>query len=122
MIFMASNFDVVFDPSVNFKPDEEGEVNGYNTTGIADEGLYEAAVAMRQTTPGDVLEYCQKWLTFQERFQEVVPMIPVYSSEYYDFYPRELQNYAVADNITWSKAIVGAYLGDVAEVEEAAEG
>jgi hypothetical protein len=47
MIFMASNFDVVFDPSVNFRPDSK-DVNHYNTTAIQDPTLYALALDMRQ--------------------------------------------------------------------------
>ena len=50
----------------------------------------------------------------------VLPMLPLYSNVYFDFYPRVLQDYDISSNVAWSKAIVGAYLGDVEdEVEEA---
>ena len=112
MIFMASNFDVVFDPSVNFRPDSK-DVNHYNTTAIQDPTLYALALDMRQTAPGDALKYVQKWVAFQKEFQEEVPMIPLYSNVYFDFYPRVLQNYNVSSNVSWGKAIVDAYMSDV---------
>ena len=112
MIFMASNFDVVFDPSVNFRPDSK-DVNHYNATAIQDPTLYALALDMRQTAPGDALKYVQKWVAFQKKFQEEVPMIPLYSNVYFDFYPRVLQNYNVSSNVSWGKAIVDAYMSDV---------
>ena len=69
MFMLATNFDAVFDPSIAFRPDEGEQINYYNPTGIADEALYEAAVDMRRTEAGDVLSYCQKWITFEQRFQ-----------------------------------------------------
>jgi len=117
MIFLATNFDVVFDPALTFRPDGEGK-NGYNPTAIDDEELFELAVSMRQTEPDNLLEYCQKWVAMQERFQEVVPVIPVYSSVYFDFYPRVLHNYNIGSNIGWGQAVVGAYLSDAADEEE----
>ena len=70
----------------------------------------EAAEAMRRTDPGDVLNYLRRWVLFQERFNEVLPMLPVYSNRYYDFYTSDLQQYRIAEHITWGEAIVGAEL------------
>ena len=145
MIFLATNFDVVFDPSAHFRPEaaeeeetaeaenegeeteaEEAEAedeieeliqNTYNTTGINDEQLYQLAVDMRRTEPGDTLAYCQKWIEFQKRFAEVMPMIPIYSNVYFDFYPTYLQDYNISENVTWSQAIVFSYLSDASDEE-----
>lgn len=117
MMYLASNFAYVFDPSVTFSVEDayQGE---NNRTGIVDEKLYELAEDMRKTEPGDVLTYCQKWVAFQEYYSEVLPTVPVYSNVYFDFYTPNLQEYYVGANVSWAQAIVGAYLGDVMEVEE----
>ena len=110
LLFLASNFDVLFDPAPLFEP------NGtHNYTGVDDQTLYDLTVDMRKTEPGDVLSYCQKWVLFQERFSEVEPMIPIYSNVYFDFYPRVLHNYAIAENISWAQAAVPAYMSDIEE-------
>lgn len=120
MIYLATNFDTVFDPSSTFNP--EDAYQGYsNRTGIADQDLYDLAVAMRQTESGNVLEYCQKWLAFQQKYAEVLPTIPVYSNVYFDFYSSTLHDYDVSANLTWTQAVVGAYLGDYVVEEEAVE-
>ena len=117
MIYLATNFDVMFDPSPLVKPD-----GATNWTGIDDQELYDLAVDMRKTEPGDLISYCQKWIRFLERFAEVEPMIPVYSNVYHDFYPNVLRNYVINENSTWSQAIVPCYFSDVPEaVEEEAE-
>lgn len=116
MIFVASNFDVLFDPAVQFVTDENGEPN-WSFTRLNDAELYDLAVSMRQTEPGDVLTYVQRWIAFQERFNEILPAIPVYSNVYFDFYTPVLRNYNVADHTTWTGAIVGAYMSDIAPVE-----
>ena len=121
MIALATNFDIVFDPSYTFRPDGEDAINTYNPTAIDDEELYQAAVDMRKTESDDPLGYCQKWIAFEERFQELEPMIPIYSNVYFDFYPRVLHNYEISSNMAWSEAIVGAYMSDVSD-EELAEG
>ena len=123
MIYLATNFDVVFDPSENFRPvTDESLADTQNTTRIDDAELYSLAVDMRKTKPGDMLSYVKKWIAFEERFQEVVPMIPVYSNVYFDFYPRALHNYNISASISWGQAIVDAYMSDPADLEaEAAE-
>ena len=114
ILFIATNFDVLFDPSSAFEPD-----GSLNWTGIQDDQLYKLAADMRHTEQGDALAYCKKWLAFQKRFAETLPMIPIYSNVYFDFYPKVLQNYQITENIGWSKAVVEAFLGDaVPEPEE----
>jgi hypothetical protein len=116
MIYLASNFATIFDPSSVFAP--QGIAN---RTAINDETLYQLAVDLRKTEPGDVLAYCQKWIAFEERWTEVLPAIPIYSNVYFDFYSATLQNYAISSNFTWSQAIVGAYMGDITVLEEPVE-
>lgn len=120
MIYLATNFDVVFDPSVQFIVDSNGEPN-WSYTNHKDEELYELAVDMRETEPNMVLDYMNKWISFQERFNTVLPMLPIYSNTYFDFYISELQNYNVAESVTWTQAIVPAYLVENAEEEPAEE-
>ena len=122
MIMLATNFDVVFEPSIYFMPDTDGQINPYNTAGLKDSALYDLLVDLRRTPSDDLLGYCRKWVAFQEKFQETLPMLPIYSNVYFDFYPRVLQDYDISSNVAWSKAIVGAYLGDVEEEEEEAIG
>ena len=117
MLYLATNFDVAFDPTQMFM--EGGSVNVH---GVKDAELVKLAGEMRQTEQGDLLTYCTKWISFLKRFTEVEPMIPVYSNVYYDFHPEVLQNYKITQYISWADAIVGSYFSDVAEEPaEAAE-
>jgi len=109
MIFLATNFDIVFDPAVSFETGEDGK-KAWANTNLQDETLYSEALAMRQTQPGDVLSYMQHWISFQERFNEVLPMIPIYSNIYFDFYTNALHDYPVSESMSWAEAIVGASL------------
>lgn len=120
LIYLATNFATVFDPSYTYNPADAYQGSS-NRSGLADDELYQLAVNLRLTEPGDVLSYCRKWVAFQERWTEVLPTIPMYSNEYYDFFTSRLKDYALEAGMTWSDAIVGAYLSDEAEepVEEA---
>ena len=117
MIFVARNFEGAFDPSSYFRMAEKDGKTTYSwfTSEIGSEELYQAAVDMRRTEPGQVLEYVQKWLKFVDLFNDELPEIPIYSNVYFDFYTPELQDYFIAENENWGKAIIGAYLGDKVE-------
>ena len=119
MFFLATNFDLVYDPSVNFTVAEDGS-HIWKTSGLADDTLWRSAVAMRQTKPGDLRTYCTRWLAFQKEIGESLPLLPIYSNIYFDFYPRVLHNFQIASSISWPQAVVGAYMSDV-EDEAAAE-
>ncbi len=117
MLYLGTNFNTLFDPVSHFQPAEDGEVT-WNYTGLTDEALFDAALDLRKTESGDLLEYCRKWLTFQIRFAEAEPMIPVYSNVYFDFFPRVLHNYYPNERSGWSQAIQSAFLGDSEDEEE----
>ena len=118
MFYLALNFDPFFDPSAQFTEDIFGGHAWFNTEDV-NEDLYEAAVDMRRTEPGDYLEYAKKWVKFEELFSEDIPMLPVYSNIYFDFFTKYLRDYAISNNDTWSQAIVDAYLAaDPIESEE----
>ena len=116
LVFLARNFEGVYDPSGYFLTDENG-AHAWFSTMIVDEEMYEDTVAMRQTEPGEVLEYVTEWITFMERFNEALPMIPVYSNVYFDIYSPLLQEYYISQNESWGQAIIGAWLGDAVEEE-----
>lgn len=123
MMYLASNFEEVFDPWPTFDP-ADAAVGKTNYSGIESEELYEKAMDMSRTEPGDLLGYEIKWLAFQKCYEEVLPAIPVYGNAYFDFYTRCLQNYLVSENVTWTEAIVAAtFAKPVAEpvAEEPAE-
>ena len=84
-------------------------LSSVNNTYSDDKQLYEDAVAMRKTEPGNIYEYVSEWITFQKRYNAVLPTIPIYSNIYYDFYNEYLQDYNIMGQVTWSQAILPAY-------------
>lgn len=110
MIYLASNLYIIFDPSAHFS--KEG---AWAYTNLYDEELYSASIAMRKTEPGDILGYMQRWIEFEKRFNEVLPMLPLYSNVYFDFFTNQLHNFQISENVTWGTAIVGSYLGNNSE-------
>ena len=111
MIYLATNFHVIVDPSITYSTDDTVGHEVWNNTYSDDEVLFNLAVNMRKTEPGDIYTYVSKWMDFQDRYNEVLPTIPVYSNIYYDFYTPYLQNYVITAQVTWSQAILLAYFG-----------
>ena len=121
MIYLATNFHVIVDPSITYSTDTTLNHEIWNNTYSDDQDLYWRAVNMRKTDPMDVFDYVTKWVSFQERYNEVLPTIPIYSNIYFDFFTNQLQNYYITSQVTWSQAILQAYFGlDEPEAEEEA--
>ena len=111
MIYLATNYHAVVDPAITYSCDSTPNHLIWNNTYSDDEELYQRAVDMRKTPPGALYDYVVKWISFQERYNEVLPCIPIYSNIYYDFYTEYLQNYYITAHVTWSQAILESYFG-----------
>lgn len=119
MLYLGTNFHPVFDPSVSFMTSPVIENwPDWNNGESSIQALDDLAVSLRQTEPGNVLEYCRNWIRFQECVSETLPIIPVYSNIYFDFFTDHLENYHADSNVTWAEAIVPAYLGAGEAAEE----
>ena len=121
MNFMATNFVSTFDPYLVWsdRSDMQGAVN---TSGIVDDELVARAFDMRSTPPGSLYEFETKWLYMQERYNEVLPTMPIYSNVYFDFHDIMLQNYHANAEYSWPVAILYSYYGEPLEfTEEGAE-
>ena len=110
LIYLGDNFNISFDPALFFREEafaEEKQTEDGALLPVYRE-LYALSEDMDHTEPRDVLGYMQKWLRFQDRLTRLLPVIPVYSNVYFDFYTRELDEYWIEESISWGKAIVAA--------------
>ena len=122
MIYLATNFHVMVDPAITYSTDPTANHQLWNNTYSDDEDLYWRAVNMRKTDPKDIYDYVAKWVSFQERYNEVLPAIPIYGNIYYDFNVPQLRNYNIVGHVTWTQAILEAYWdGAVTTAEAPAE-
>ena len=114
MFYLGSNFMAIFDPTSTYSiyDEDQGELN---TTGLRDEKLMKLAANLIKTEPGDIAEYVSKWVTFQEYWSEVLPMVPIYSNVYFDFHTDRLHNYRVPQRVTWGNAVILSYLSEPAD-------
>ena len=75
------------------------------------------SVEVYHTDKLDLQEFERKWLNLQIEVAETVPVIPLYSNVYIDFYESELLGYRVENYLGWGNAIVAAWLGNPEAVE-----
>ena len=111
MSFLASNFLSVFDPYTAFRA-EGGQPDTANVSGLNDKKLTQLALKMNKTAPLDYLTYEQNWLAFQERYNEILPTLPLYSNVYFDLHTNWLQNYVPSSYSSWPAAILYAYYAE----------
>ncbi len=110
VLYIGENFSVRFDPEL-LAPQKTETSETDNLTAEKAE-LYEMLRDMVRTEPNDILGFMQKWVAAQERITETLPLLPVYSNSYFDFFTRELHNYKITQAITWGQAIVESYISD----------
>ena len=120
LFYLGDDFNIEFDPQLLFLPGDASEPEQDNLAWVHAR-MYDLAHDMCETEPHDPLTFIKKWIKFQEELSDYLPMIPVYSNIYFDFYPRELQNYDILYYITWGDAIVPATFEDYVEPEPEAE-
>ena len=128
MLYLGDNFNVSFDPSWFFQSYlEDTEDPEYleklkkmdvsMSMPLVSTLMHALAEDMARTEPRDVPGYMLKWIYFQQRLSDLLPIIPVYIDVYFDFYTRELHNYLIQSNIAWGTAIVPARMYGLQSVE-----
>ena len=111
MINMGTGFSVQDSPWYYYIPDPEmfGDWNGNY---IIDEVLNRYTQDMRQTTPGDYASFSRSWLNFVKHFNQVLPDLPLYSDEYFDFFNPKLKDFDHSALYPWTSAILSAWVAE----------
>ena len=124
LIYLGNNFSFVFNPSVIFNNGaaQKQEDSAPDSLPAVHSELRGLALEMDRTEPSNMLSYMKKWVGFQERLSETLPILPVYINIYFDFYTRDLQNYWIADHTTWAGAIIAARMNKGTVTEEEMKG
>lgn len=124
LIYLGNNFSFVFNPSLIFSSGAARKQEGVEQDSLpaVHAELRDLALEMDRTEPTDTFSYMQKWVGFQERLSETLPILPVYINVYFDFYTRELNNYWIADHTTWGNAIVAARMSRGTVTDKEMEG
>ncbi len=114
IFYLGDDFNIEFDPQLFFL---EGDPTApeEDTLPWVHAQMYEYCHQMVTTEPHDVLGFMTKWIEMQKHLTELLPLIPVYSNIYFDFYTMDLQNYDILKYITWGDAIVASSYYDTSE-------
>lgn len=116
LLYLGEDFHELLNVNM-FKPVEETNETQTekNSLVFVKDEIYELARDMVKTKPGDIKSFITKWVVMQEKISETLPLIPVYSNEYYDFYTKELHDYQITEYATWAEAVVKSYISDIEE-------
>ncbi len=106
MVYLGENFTILVNPEIFMPGEKDIALNEVRSE------LYAMAQDMVHTDSGDLLGFMKKWVALQERITQTLPLIPVYSNVYFDFYTRELYDYDIEEAVTWSEAIVSSYMSE----------
>lgn len=109
MYNLATNFNPIFEPKYAFSSDEKF-FGRYNSSFIQDEQLAALAADLNMTPSSDRKAYSDKWYAFQKWFNTVLPIIPLYSDEYYEFFTPALKGYEPDSFWSFPSAILYAHL------------
>ena len=101
---MAANFTFPGDPYFSSWHSSFANTSR-NPTGIADAELDRYIIAMRTTTPGDNAAFLEAWFNYVVRFNQILPVIPLYANEYFDFYNERIQGVATTPYAGWAETI-----------------
>ena len=109
MINGGVGFNVQDSPWYYYVPDPD-MFGSWNVNFIADEELNRYTQEMRNTTPGDNASFSRSWLNFALRFNRLLPDLPLYSDEYFDFFTPRLRDFNHSALYPWTSAILRAYV------------
>ena len=118
MLYLGEDFTIFLDPGILAPTEDPGDGSTQNSLTAVKDELYRQAQDMVKTDPFDLLQFMVKWVALQERISETLPLLPVYSNVYFDFYSRELHDYRITRAVTWGEAITKSYISDAEEPGE----
>lgn len=91
MFNLASGFGNPYDVAYSFEPGSASNITAL--TGEEGQAIYDLAVAMNQVAEDDDVAYGEAWLKFIQKWNELVPEVPLYSNIYHDFFSSRVHDW-----------------------------
>ena len=110
MFNLGTGFTPIYDMAATYTSDPERIKAGDNTNFITDEELSKLAKDMVLVDPTDKTTFESKFVSFIERWNYLLPDLPLYSNTYHDFYNAKLKNYNPNGIWDMSYALMKAYV------------
>ena len=101
---LATGFTEVYDPYYSYHSDFLG--TWQNATQTNDSLLDFLMEKMRSLDPTDKETYASYWLEYQVRWNELLPVLPIYSNEYFDVFNVRVSGLATTPTYGWARAIL----------------
>lgn len=110
MFNLATGYnDGVYDEAYNWTTNPEYIEQGYNVQHLYDKELDKLSMDMVYgVEPGDEATYLSLWEKYVIRWNELLPMVPLYSNIYVTVYPNTIDNYAEDSFWGFERAILYA--------------
>jgi len=113
MFNLATNFTPLYDQSYSFTSDPYYVSQGYNLNYLFDDVLDWLSMEMVYGVEStDTQTYLILWQKFIQRWNELMPQVPLYSNVYITMYPDWLENYAQDSFWDFQQAIVYATVAE----------
>jgi peptide/nickel transport system substrate-binding protein len=101
---LATGFTAVYDPYYSYHSDFLG--TWQNATQTNDPLIDFLTEKMRFLDPEDKETYAAYWLEYQIRWNELLPVIPIYSNEYFDIFNVRVKGLATTPTYGWARAVL----------------
>lgn len=100
---LATNFTSAYDPYYSWHSDWSGTTN--NPGCLEDEQIDQLVMEMRKLDPTQKEQFRQKFVQFVDRWNELLPNIPLYSNEYFDVYNTRIKGLQSTPVWSWARDI-----------------
>lgn len=112
MYNLATNYTPRYDLSKQYPIDPDMVAQGYNTNFLLDEQLDNLSKEMVLVDPLDREGFKAKFVDFVDRWNELLPDVPLYSNMYHDFYNDKIKDYKVNNIIEMVDVLLYAYVAE----------
>ena len=110
MFNLATNYTPRYDQTNVYTTDPELLAQGYNVNFLVDQQLDDLSKDMVLTAASDRDGFKVKFVDFVDRWNELLPDLPLYSNIYHDFYNAKLQNYNINSLVDTTQSILYGYV------------
>lgn len=101
---MATNFSDAPDPYYSsYACDFAGTPT--NPTNTCDPELDEIIQRLRHTSSEDTETFADIWVEYQVKWNDIMPMVPIYANQYYDFADADLNGFNTTPFASWAQII-----------------
>lgn len=101
---LATGFTEVYDPYYSLHSDFYG--TWQNATGTRDAEIDRLTKQMRALDPEEKEQYAAYWFEYQVRWNELLPVLPIYSNEYFDIFNARVEGLETTPTYQWARALI----------------